>query len=253
MPRTQTSNGGERLFEKAQQHILEIIEGKDYSGGERIPSERDLAEALGIHRMTVRKAIERLIAKGMLERRGTSGTYIPDPVIKRPMAGYAFSLSISEVVRQCGGTPGSRLLYFEYRPAGARMAERLQVRRGDPLIMIKRQRTISGLPFCVETTYLPAERVPGLAADDLIHDQSLYALLKERYGIEMGMCTRTISASPVSMQDSEQIGLRKHDNALVLRSMAFDIGGTPIEYLKSVNHPQRVIFTSDYAGPPGSE
>ncbi|MCG8509225.1 MAG: GntR family transcriptional regulator [Rhodospirillales bacterium] len=247
-----TSDGGERLFEKAQQHILEIIESKDYFGGERIPSERDLAETLGIHRMTVRKAIERLIAKGLLERRGTSGTYIPEPVIKRPIVGHAFSISISEVVRQCGGIPGSRLLFFEHRTAGPRMAERLSIRRGDPIIAMKRQRTISGMPFCVETTYLPGNRVPGLAAEDLIHDQSLYALLKERYNIEVGTNKRSLSASPVSAQDAEQLGLRKNELALIIRTVSVDTGGSPIEYLKSVNHPQRVIFTSDYASPNSS-
>ena len=241
----QASKGGARLFEKAQQHILEIIEGKDYVGGERIPSERDLAKSLGIHRMTVRKAINRLVAQGMLERRGTSGTYIPEPVIKRPIAGGPISHGISEVVHQCGGTPGSRLLYFERRPANSRLAERLKIRRGDLLIVIKRLRTVNGLPFCVETTCLPAERVPDLAADDLIHDESLYALLRERYKIELGTCTRTISVSPISIQDSERLGLRKYATALIMRSVTNDIDGKPIEYLKSINHPQRVIFTSD--------
>jgi GntR family transcriptional regulator len=230
-----------RLFEKAQLHILKIIDGKDFVGGERIPSERDLAETLGIHRMTVRKAIDLLVAKGVLERRGTSGTYITEPVIKRPIMSGSF-YSISEIVHQCGGTPGSRLLFFEQCAANARLAERLKTRPGDCLIMIKRLRTINGMPFCVETTYLPELRVPGLAADDLIHDQSLFAFLKERNDIEMGTSTHNISASLVSAQDSERLGLRKYERALIMRSLSNDIKGTPIEYLISINHPKRVIF-----------
>src|SRR5712691_5437078 len=66
-------NGG-RVHERAQQHIIEMIEGPDYSAGDRIPSERDLAERYRISRMTMRKAIDKLVAKGLLERRGTSGT-----------------------------------------------------------------------------------------------------------------------------------------------------------------------------------
>ena len=33
-----------RVYEKAQQHILEMIEGPDYATGDRIPSERELSE-----------------------------------------------------------------------------------------------------------------------------------------------------------------------------------------------------------------
>lgn len=174
----QGSKGSVRLFEKAQLHVLEIIEGKDYVGGERIPSERDLAETLGIHRMTVRKAIDRLVDQGVLERRGTSGTYIPEPVIKRPIIGSAFPHSISDIVHQCGGTPGIRLVYFEQLAAKSRFAERLKIKLGDSLILIKRMRTINSMAFCVKTTFLPEVRVPGLAADDLIHDQSLF--MKDR-------------------------------------------------------------------------
>jgi len=245
MSDVQSLKGSVRLFEKAQLHVLGIIEGKDYLGGERIPSERALAETLGIHRMTVRKAIDRLVDQGVLERRGTSGTYIPEPVIKRPIVRRAFSYSISDIVHQCGGTPGSRLLYFEQRIANSRLAERLKVRQGDPLLSIKRLRTINNIPFCIETTFLPEVRVPGLAADDLIHDQSLYVILKERYNIEMVTSMRMISVSPASAQDSERLGLRKYEMALVMRSVSTDTDGKPIEYLISVNHPHRVIFQDE--------
>ena len=92
-----------RVYEKAQQHILEMIEGPDYAAGDRIPSERELSERFGISRMTMRKAIDRLALKGLIERRGTSGTYIPVPVIKRPLISRMFSQGISQIVRDCVG------------------------------------------------------------------------------------------------------------------------------------------------------
>jgi GntR family transcriptional regulator len=233
---------GERVHERAQQHIIEMIEGPDYSAGDRIPSERDLAERYRISRMTMRKAIDRLVAKGLLERRGTSGTYIPVPVIRRPITGHMFTRGISEIVRACGGVPGSRLLFFEQHAAHARVADLLNIRAGDPLIVIRRLRTVNALPFCVETTHLPAARVPGLAADDLFGTQSLYALLATRYGIEMGSGQGTISVSAATAQESELLDLRSDSPALIFRAVANDRQHRPVEYLTSVNHPQRVVF-----------
>ena len=82
-------------------------------------------------------------------------------------------------------------------------------------------------------------------ADDLILDQSLYVILKERYNIEMVTSMRMISVSPASAQDSDRLGLRKYEMALIMRSVSTDTDGKPIEYLISVNHPQRVIFQDE--------
>jgi len=242
MAEVESPPNGARVHERAQQHIIEMIEGPDYAAGDRIPSERDLAERYRISRMTMRKAIDRLVDKGLLERRGTSGTYIPVPVIRRPITGHMFSRGISEIVRACGGVPGNRLLFFERHEAHARVAERLNIRAGDPLIVIRRLRTVNDVPFCVETTHLPGARVPGLAADDLFGTQSLYALLASRYGIVMGSGHGTISVSAATAQEAELLDLRSDSPALIFRSVANDRQDRPVEYLTSVNHPQRVVF-----------
>ena len=231
-----------RVYEKAQQHILEMIEGPDYAAGDRIPSERELSERFGISRMTMRKAIDRLALKGLIERRGTSGTYIPVPVIKRPLISRMFSQGISQIVRDCGGIPGNRLLFFEQQEANARVAERLDIKAGDALIVIRRLRTVNDLPFCVETTHLPAVIVPGLAADDLFGTQSFYALLKSRYGIDVESGDGTISVSTVTAQEASLLGLKKESPAPIFRAVAQDTNNRPVEYLTSVNDPQRVIF-----------
>ena len=81
------------------------------SHGDRIPSERELAERFGISRMTVRKALTQLVDAGHLERRGTAGTFLPEPAVVRPLS-KRVSTAISEVVGQAGHKPGARLLFF---------------------------------------------------------------------------------------------------------------------------------------------
>lgn len=53
----------------------EIDEGL-WKIGDRLPSERDLAERFEVSRMTLRQAITLLVEEGILERRVGSGTYI---------------------------------------------------------------------------------------------------------------------------------------------------------------------------------
>ena len=65
--------------------IQEKIATNEYSLGSKIPSERELSEVFGISRMTVRKAIEVLIEKGMLTRLQGKGTFVSKPKIDSPI------------------------------------------------------------------------------------------------------------------------------------------------------------------------
>ena len=234
-----------RVYEQTRRNIMEMIENRNYLPGDRIPSERKLSERFGVHRMTLRKAIDELVLSGVLERRGTSGTFLPSPVIKRPVADLSSPCSISEVVRNCGGVPGSRLLFFQQSAANQRIAERLQINKDAPVLAIKRLRTVSDLPFCIETSYLPARLVQGLTADDLVGDASLYTLLRDRYGIEIRSTDTVISIAPTQRQDAELLALKRGEAALVIHAIVSDARSIPVEYMTSVNHPQRVMLTTE--------
>lgn len=64
--------------------IVERLEGMILEGtlraGERLPAERALAEQFGVSRPSLREAIQKLVAKGMLVSRQGGGNYVTDTV-----------------------------------------------------------------------------------------------------------------------------------------------------------------------------
>jgi GntR family transcriptional regulator len=226
--------------------VLRMIDEPAFAPGDRIPSERQLSEQLGLSRMTVRRGVEELVLSGVLERDSTSGTRIAHPRIIRQLD-TASSFSMSEVVSRAGATPGGRLLFFESARATGRVARGLAVEPDSALFLLRRLRTADGVPFCVETSYLPAARVPGLAADDLIGNASLYALLRNRYGIRTARRRGEISVAAADPEDAELLGLPYRASVLLYRSTISDSGGVPIEYMISINHPDHVVFTTEQA------
>lgn len=56
--------------------LRQAIRDGDYAQGERLPAERQLAQALGTSRTTVREALGALEQAGMVTRRVGSGTYV---------------------------------------------------------------------------------------------------------------------------------------------------------------------------------
>jgi len=68
----------ERLYVKVAEQLASHIDNGDIGPGERLPSERDLAEQFGVSRPTIREAMIALEIAGRVEIRSGSGVYVAD-------------------------------------------------------------------------------------------------------------------------------------------------------------------------------
>ena len=107
--------------------------------GDRLPPEKELAEALGVSRGTLRLALERLESNGEIVRRQGSGTFVG-----RVALGAAFSegLEVLESYASLARRQGKRLTVHNLQVEQARtpgyVAEALGVRRGARAPLIQR-------------------------------------------------------------------------------------------------------------------
>lgn len=231
------------LYLQVEATLKEMIEGVVYSPGDQIPSERELSEQLGVSRMTVRRAVENLIRRGLLERRSTNGTFVRQPQVLRRV-GKDFAMGLTQLLIQEGVTPGSRLISFQEIRAPLKIAEKLGLRLGSPVFMLRRVRSANDSPFCVETSYLPAEFLPGLSAEDFANNASLYDLLRRRYNVTMVKNDETLKLSFATPEEAGLLDLKTGAPVLLLRCVVMDQDDRQMEYLVSVNHPERVVFHS---------
>lgn len=67
------------LAQRVGQKIQQVIVQNRLRPGDRLPSERDLAERFGVSRTVIREAVRSLMAKGILEVRAGSGTIVRAP------------------------------------------------------------------------------------------------------------------------------------------------------------------------------
>ncbi len=56
-----------------------IVDGR-FEAGQKLPAERELAQQFSVSRQSLREAIQKLEAKGLLERRHGGGTFVTDSV-----------------------------------------------------------------------------------------------------------------------------------------------------------------------------
>ena len=65
-----------QVYKEVVDRIVELIDSDAYVPGDRLPSERELSELLGVSRTTLRQGIKVLESAGRLETRVGSGTYV---------------------------------------------------------------------------------------------------------------------------------------------------------------------------------
>ena len=182
--------------------------------GKSLPSERDLSAQWRVARMTIRRAVDELVAEGLVERRHGSGTYITPP----PFARLLGLTSFSQDMRDRGLEPSARLLAYRITPADAAMATQLEIAIGDPVVSFTRLRLGSGEAMAVETVWIPHALVPGISGADL--GGSLYEFLGSRYGIVPGAAT--ISIEPVLPDERVRELLTIADDQACLRIRMVD-------------------------------
>src|SRR5512137_391747 len=74
----------------AAEQIVEAIQRGDYPVGDRLPSEFELAEQMGVSRPSIREALSALQAMSLIESRPGSGNYVlraPSPLDERNAVG----------------------------------------------------------------------------------------------------------------------------------------------------------------------
>ncbi len=128
-----------------------IAEGR-YLADEALPSERVLAEALGLSRVTARKAIERLVEQGLIVRKRGSGNYIA-PRLEQPLTRLS---GFSEELHQRGFVPSSRWLNRGFSTAAPDEQLSLELRSGERVARLERLRLADSVIMAYEVSVLPA-------------------------------------------------------------------------------------------------
>ena len=145
------------------------IQEGTYPYGTALPAERELAESFGLNRSTVRAAIQTLVEEGLLKKVQGKGTFVMRHA--RDNA-YTHFRGMSELLKNHGYVPSSRILYTGPTPAGYKLSHLLQVDEDTVLYRIMRLRLGNGLPVSIENTFVPYELIPDI--EDI--DFQIYSL-----------------------------------------------------------------------------
>ena len=125
------------LYQQLAAQLRRDIDSGVLSADDKIPSENELAQQLGIGRPTVRQATDLLVREGVLQRRRGSGTYVLPPgkrIDLFSLAGTSAALGESQLsseVEICVRS-GATMPADDAAPKSMQIAAALQFRSPDP-------------------------------------------------------------------------------------------------------------------------
>lgn len=229
----------EPLWHQAETALRGLIESGEWPAGSQIPNEDRLGEMLGISRITLRHALRNLEEAGMLRREHGRGTFVRSATM---VAGVRGLTSFTDEMRTLALEPGTRLLGAQIIPTDEAIAEALEIALGTSVVQLRRLWLGNGMPIGIQTTHLPADRVPGLyeAAPSV---GSLYSWLKDNCAIHPVKAKEIYRVGSVPPGDAEIIELPAGTPAFEVERITFDRAG-PFEFALSIMRADRYEIRS---------
>ncbi len=211
-----------------------------YPPASRLPSESALALRFGVTRMTVRQALGKLHAEGLILTRRGIGTFTALARFERQATRLT---DLHEDLLERGHKPSSRVLTIRTGAFPPDLAERLGLPPGEPMLQVSRLRLADGEPVAVNNAYLRHTLCPGLEQEDF-REVALYALLEHRYALALGHAEQRVQAVLAAGAHATLLGVRRGSPLLHIERLTFLKDGRALGLTEGYYRADRYVLHS---------
>lgn len=213
----------------------------EFEPGARFPGEPTLALELGVSRVTLRRALDRLAVEGLVERRVGSGTYLRERGAGSPIVADLANVLTNLV--DMGRRTSVKLLSFGYGAPTSDVAAALRLAPGERVQRSIRVRYIDNQPFSFLVTSVP-ERVGITWSEEDLASTPLLELL-ERAGVPADRARQSITATLAGPDVARELQIEPGSALLALTRTVYDPIGRGVEHLQALYRPDRYTFQMD--------
>jgi GntR family transcriptional regulator len=194
-----------------------------------LPPEPVLCAEYGVSRITLRRAVDGLVADGHLVREQGRGTYVTRPGIRHEyresfvhrIAGF------SSVMSETGAQVGTSVLTQRVVVAPPSVAAELRLSPADDVVELVRLRSVDGAPNHVAHTYLPESLFPKSAEQDFSQG-SLYEYLRREYAADLAHARIIVDVDTAAPEEADLLQVVAGSPLLVVRTTVRDSADHPL-------------------------
>ena len=239
--------GGGPLYLQLQRRIADAIASGRLKPGDPLPPERDMATMTGLSRVTIRKAVEGLVASGQLVQKRGSGTFVAQRVERLEQA-LSLLTSFTEDMARRGKSVESVWLSRALHSPAPEEVMALGLGAGDRVARLERVRRSDGVPLAIERASLSAQVLPVPEGVET----SLYAVLQAR-GMRPVRAVQRISAANLGARDAELLNVLPGAAGLKIERIGYLPDGRVVEFTRSLYRGDAYDFAVELKLSPEAE
>lgn len=220
-------------YKEIENDILEKMNAHYYKTGEAIPTEQQLSKEYNVSRVTIRKACDALVMRGLLKRITGSGTYVESlPAHQKETRQIGFTKEMEKL----GMKARTEVTTFSTIQADSHIASFLGIKENDLIYYIERNRYGDDLLLQFEISYMPVAYFPDLSISQLLI--SKYDYIENIRGIKIDYCHH--QNFPILPPDALAQEFHIDDSTPIVKiiNTTHDVDGRVIDYtIQYLNSP----------------
>ncbi len=236
------SRPGGPLYLETRRRIAEAIRSGEWRPAEAIPPEKKLCLRFGVSIGTLRRAVDELVASGLLVRQQGRGTFVAQHSQDR----YLFSFF--HVVAHNGRKeyPGVRFLKCSAATADAYAAQALALKHGARLVHLSNELSLGGEVVSLDEIYLPVALFPGLSEQRLRTRQTtLYQMYQDEFDVTVVRTSERLRACAATRSQARLLKVDAGSPLLQVIRIAYAFQDQPVELRYSFVNTRRCEYRPD--------
>ncbi len=189
------------LYSRVETVLASEIADGDLKVGDQLPTEDSLIARFGVSRITVRRAIQNLVSRGLVEIRRGKGTFISAPKITQELTELS---GFVEDMHALGRKPTARVI-------GKRLAD--------------------GIPLSFDETYLPLEIGKKIITNNL-KVEPIFSLLERKYNVALIEAEYKLDAVPAETDVAAALKVKPRSPIFRIERTSYSTGRRPVDYEK---------------------
>ncbi|MCF2859979.1 GntR family transcriptional regulator [Pseudoalteromonas sp. SMS1] len=211
------------LYQKIRNYIQDLLSQGSMQPGSKLPSERDLQDTFNSTRITVREALARLEAEGVIYSQKRRGWFVtPQKLRWHP----ARKVNFNRLTNEQGFAPKTEVISIA--PPSAMYSIANDYFNGDAVYQLTRVRKLDGRAILMEQIYCLAARFNGLEKQPL--NGSITEIMSAQYQVEISheQCVISVTVLP----DDVALKLEKNSGApcLKVKRARYDVHEQLVDY-----------------------
>lgn len=212
-----------QLYLKLRQQLQEGA----FNAGDLFPAESELMKIHELSRITVRRALEHLVADGFLERYPGKGSFVKG---KEAQARNCLT-SFTNQMLSLGRKPLTKLISLKH--LRAQNIGNNPFSQEQSVVLIERLRIVDGEIAALVKSYLPAELVAGIAEQHFQEtgpEQSLLYILEHHFGIVLDKGEEVLMPTCINHTEAQLLGLHAGTAVLLKTCLIRNPAEEPVIY-----------------------